>query len=278
MAKIWLSRMRCSTPCVASLFGRVTAYTFLIVAWIFSVSIIADCTFLRIGLSDTKYGELDEFGIFQINLDSPEGHRCAAYRGATPISAGFKAARAFGVLNSLALGIAMVQVACLQLFTDYKRSCMWLSVRVEIIIGFVCQLLTFSAFAEESCGFPDTKCVPGAAGILAIINVVLLMVLMWMYWILPSPAGPMFEITRRAPPPPSNAPPTLEEQEKELNEGVEVSMEDSRSGMVASGRFRGPAEDDEADALPPAAPTRNNNSFNLEDPNVPLDKIDEESF
>lgn len=264
---------------------RYFAYLLLVVAWIFSVCIIADCTFLRIGLSGTAYGDLDEYGIFEFNLDAPGGHRCAAYSGGTPISAGFKAARAFGVLTSLLLGVAMMQVACLELFTDYKRARMWAMVRVQVMLSLLCQLLTFSAFAEESCGFPGSKCVPGAVGILAIFNVVILLVISWMYCVISPPDYPMFEVRRRAPPPPTGAPPTLEEQEKELRgaqEAVEVSMEESRATMTSTsgGSYRGPAEDDDVDIMPPPAPSRNNDSFNdgIENPAVSLDKIDEESF
>jgi hypothetical protein len=153
------------------------------------------------------------------------------------------------------------------------------------MLSLLCQLLTFSAFSEESCSNPELKCVPGAVGILAIINVVILLVLSWMYCVLSPPDYPIFEVRRRAPPPPTGAPPTLEEQEKELasvEEAVEVSMEESRATMTSpsGGSYRGPAEDDDVDIMPPPAPTRNKHSFNdgIENPAVSLDKIDEESF
>jgi hypothetical protein len=138
-----------------------------------------------------------EFGIFQFNLDAPEGHRCVAYPGSTFINAGFRAARAFGVLASLMLGVSMMQVACLQLFVDYKRDSQWLLVKVQIILSIVCELLTFSAFSEDSCSIPNVKCVPGAVGILAIINIMLLIVLSWMYCVLTPPDYPVFEVVRR---------------------------------------------------------------------------------
>ena len=254
----------------------------MVVAWIFSVCIIADCTFIRIGLSDAAYSDLSEFGIFQVNLDAPGGHRCAAYPASTFISAGFKTARAFGVLASLLLGVAMVQVACLQLFTDYKRDFVWTMVKVEIIMAFVCQLLTFSAFAEDNCSFPANKCVPGAVGILAIINVIILMVLIWMYWVLSPPDFPTFEIRQRAPPPPTSAPPTtkpptLEEQMNELEESIEIGPVALGTFGVFSEKSRGPDTSEDDGSEPPV---RSDVSFNdgIEDPNVPLDKIEEEEL
>ncbi len=256
---------------------RGSAYILLGLAWVFSVCVIADCTFLRIGLNDTKFSDfLDEVGIFQVNLDAPEGHRCAAFSNTTPVSSGFKAARAFGVLASLMLGVAMMQVACLLLFVDYKRDCQWLMVKIQIISSFICELLTFSAFSQDDCSIPNIKCVPGAVGILAILNVLILMVLSWMYCVLSAPEYPLFEITRRAPPPPRSAPPpTLEEVQIATGEAVEVNIPKDTTA-ASQGRE---ADNDEDDGSSP--PPRKDRSFNdgIEDPSVPLDKIDiEDSF
>ena len=265
---------------------RVSAYFLLILAWVFSVSIIADCTFLRSGLSDTQYSDLLETGIFQINLDSPAGHRCAAFPQSTFISAGVKTARAFGVIACICLGVAMVQVACLQLFVDFNKERHWLIVRVEVIVAFVSQLLTFAVFSEDECSFPNVKCVPGAAGILAILNVVILGVLIWMYWVLPSPDYPLFEIRRRAPPPPIGTPPTLEEQQRELQTSpvteeplvVVDSPRSEASANVPSRRNYRESDPDEDNGAspPPRLDSSIGNDDGIENPAVPLDRIDDE--
>lgn len=256
---------------------RGSAYSLLGLAWVFSVCVIADCTFIRFGLSDTQFSDLGEVGIFQVNLDAPQGHRCAAFSNSTPVNAGFKAARAFGVLASLMLGVAMMQVACLQLFVDYKREFQWLMVKIQIISSLICEILTFSAFSQDDCSDPDIKCVPGAVGILAIFNILILMVLSWIYCVLSPPEYPLFEISPRVPPPPRSAPPpTL--QEVQIATGEPVEQESASMGISTKSQGRGADKDEDiGNSLPP----RDERSFNdgIEDPAVPLDKIeDEDSF
>jgi hypothetical protein len=73
-----------------------------------------------------------------------------------------------------------------------------------VIVSFVCSVLIFSAFATESCEDADgllysgllysydVKCVPGAGGIIAIFNIVLILAALVISWLACAPGKPVF--------------------------------------------------------------------------------------
>jgi hypothetical protein len=199
-----------------------------IVAWIFSIVTVADCTFVRVGLPDADYSQLSEIGLFQYNLASDE-HQCVAYSNTINFSAAVKTARAFGVLCCILTSLVMLQALGLLLVYQNMRELVWKSVRLLVIAAPLAQVLTFTAFADDQCNTSNQKCVPGTAGIFAVFNVVVLIVLAGVTWFATPPEQPLYEIKRLETPPaadvPEEKPTTIEDIESDGGHSIEAHPE-----------------------------------------------------
>ena len=186
-----------------------------IIAWIFSVVALADCTFVRNGFEGASYTDLSELGLFGYNLASDE-RQCVSYSNTVNFSAAAKTARAFGVICCLLTSFIMLQVLSLQMFLQPKREFVWKSTRFQVIAAPLAQILTFTVLGDDVCLEPNAKCVPGAAGIVALINVFVLIALACVCWINTSPEQPLYEIKRlEALPLPEQKPTTVDDIESE---------------------------------------------------------------
>lgn len=195
-----------------------------IVAWIFSIVAVADCTFVRTGVQDADYSDLREIGLFKYNLASDE-HQCVAFSNTINYSAAVKTARAFGVICCLLTSFVMLQVLSLQLFLQYKREFVWKSTRLYAIAAPLAQVLTFTAFGDDACSVSNEKCVPGAAGIIAIFNVVVLGVLACVCWFATPPEQPLYEIKRLEAPSSREEKPTTMEDIESDGQSIEAQPE-----------------------------------------------------
>ena len=173
---------------------------------------MADCTFIRAGLKDTDYSDLTEYGLFKFNLGSDANeHQCVSFSNTVTFSAAAKTARAFGVICCLLTSFVMIQVLSLQLFLRYKREFVWKNARILALLAPLAQVLTFTAFGDDSCNASNAKCVPGAAGIIAIFNIVILMAFAFVCWLASPPEQPLFEIKHLELPKPTEEKPTTME-------------------------------------------------------------------
>lgn len=174
--------------------NRWAIFGLSILAWILSVVAVADCTFIRIGTRDTQYRNLDDIGLFNYNVDS-EGHRCLNYVSSVEHDAATKTAQAFACLAAILTGFAMLQVVVVQLFLRWKTELVWKMIRVEVLAAAFSQAIVFAGFGTDVCiDDADAKCLPGPAGIINAINVLLLAVLSWLCWGMAPPTNPIFEV------------------------------------------------------------------------------------
>jgi len=192
---------------------------------------VADCTFVRGGMQDADYSDLSEFGLFKYNLATDE-RQCVVFSNTVNLSAAAKTAKAFGVICCLLTSIIMLQVLSLQLFLQYKREFVWKMTRIQAIVAPLAQVLTFTAFGDENCSGSNVKCVPGAAGVIAIFNVLFLIALACVCWFATPPSQPLFEIKRlEAPTVPEEKPTTMEDIESDCH-----SIEDHSEQAPSSNR------------------------------------------
>lgn len=191
-----------------------------VVAWVFSVVSVAACTFVKSGLESASYRDLAEFGLFNYNFASDE-RQCVSYGNTVNYSAAAKTARAFGVICCLLTGFAMIQALSLQLFLRSNRELVWKSTRILLMAAPLAQLLTFTTFGDDVCLAPNVKCVPGAAGIIAILNVFVLVALAVVCCITPPPAQPLYEIKRLEAPPMLEQKPTIAEDIETDGQSIE---------------------------------------------------------
>lgn len=190
---------------------------------------MADCTFVKVGLPDADYSQLSEIGLFQYNLASDE-HQCVAYSNTINFSAAVKTARAFGVLCCILTSLVMFQVLGLLLVYQNMRELVWKSVRFLVMAAPLAQVLTFTAFADDQCSTSNQKCVPGTAGIFAVFNVMVLIVLAGVTWFATPPGQPLYEIKRLEAPPaaadvPEEKPTTTEDIESDGGHSMEAHPE-----------------------------------------------------
>jgi hypothetical protein len=118
----------------------------------------------------------------------------------------------------------MLQLLSLRLLLQEKREFIWKAARIQAIIAPLAQLLTFTAFGDDSCSGSNVKCVPGAAGIIAIFNIFILIALACVCWFAAPLEQPLFEIKRlETPTSPEQKPTTVEDMEMwKLNRSTEV--------------------------------------------------------
>lgn len=186
-----------------------------IVVWIFSIVAVADCSFARAGSVNTDYSDLAETGLFRYNLASDE-HQCVSFSNTVNHSAAVKAARAFGVICCLLTSFIMLQALSLRLILQHQRTIVWKTTRIQAILAPLAQVLTFTAFGDDNCSGSNVKCVPGAAGIIAIFNIFFLIALACICWFAIPPVQPLFEIKRlETPATPEQKPTTVEDMESE---------------------------------------------------------------
>lgn len=197
-----------------------------IITWIFSVVAVADCSFARSGLKSADYSDLrSETGLFNYNLASDE-HQCVSFSNTVNHSAAIKTARAFGAICCLLTSFVMLQVLSLRLFLQHKRTFVWKCTRIQAIAAPFAQVLTFTAFGDNSCSASNVKCVPGAAGIIAIFNVLFLIALACVCWFAVPPEFPLYEIKRlEAPASPEQKPTAVEDIESDRHSMDEMEAQ-----------------------------------------------------
>lgn len=100
----------------------------------------------------------------------------------------FKLSRAFGLVGYAFHWVALLTVMALEAFTFCKMNCtgnhftmLWKLVRVWIVVALPCSIMVFATFFDELCtadlDFLSFTCAPGPAGIIAIVNVFVLVAL-----------------------------------------------------------------------------------------------------
>jgi hypothetical protein len=159
-------------------------------SWIFSVVTLASCSFIDGGV-----------GLFSI--EDYYG-KCESYKASDLPSV--QTARAFGILQNLSLVFSMSGLlSVIFCLSDNAARWVWLATKILYCFTLFCTLLVFIAFAECEEGY---DCKPGAAAIINILNVFLLIGMVSVCWYVPIPSAPIFHccggIDDNSRPPPKN--------------------------------------------------------------------------
>jgi hypothetical protein len=119
---------------------------------------------------------------------------CLSYTSDSGFKGAFMAARVFGVLTSLILGLSVVLVSGMVLFVTrhHLRRLFLFIMRILLPIAFFCSAFMFSAFSADECKTPGVSCKPGSAGIIGAINTILIFVLAVLAILVPGPKHSIF--------------------------------------------------------------------------------------
>lgn len=166
-----------------------------LVAWFFWNISIFNCTFLAVGAEGMDYAEREVLGIYSQALRVVKGDGSAGkiYTcQASPYSdAAFNTSRFFSALGYVMHTMAFVIIFFVELFVSKRTQKLWLIGRGLWIASSVCLLLVFAVFGSNRCKSGNT-CVPYAAGIIAIWNILVMIGLVCVSWMLCEPSHPVF--------------------------------------------------------------------------------------
>jgi len=200
-------------------YARLLMTVTIVMSWVCSIIGVTGCTFFLVGATGQDWQELSGLGLFhRAYYKNNNILGCIAY---SPSNKGdfdgpLQVGRAFGVLTLIFITICLVSSIALQGFFDTSRNkekAWWLLVQLTLPVACLCQVITFATFQTESCTHTDSvACVPGTAGIFAILNVLLVFPLALFVFSLPCPGKPCFRV--RELPPKSNIPSVIKSQVK----------------------------------------------------------------
>jgi hypothetical protein len=179
---------------------RLKRWTVLLltwISWIFALVTVTRCTFIKIVSDDESSSDIKSLGLFSVPIYTADKdiRGCVSYESNDGRTGGFKAGRAFSIFLVVTISIAFVIVNGMMLFiqTHMTRRLMYLLVRVCVPVAFIANTLTFVTFSMEECSEKGTKCSPGGAAIVAILNVLVLFILAVLVIVTPAPSQCAFQ-------------------------------------------------------------------------------------
>lgn len=157
---------------------------------------VSHCSFFKIGNENINYHSLDNKGLFrEAFYDNVHSYRgCLSYADSAEWSGSFKAARAFGVLTAISMTLAVIMVTFLILFaTDHDlRQLLLLLLRIILPFALFSHLMIFTVFSVDECQIDGIKCPPGPVGIVAILNIAVLLTPTFLVFLTPPPTHSIF--------------------------------------------------------------------------------------
>jgi hypothetical protein len=169
------------------------------------------------GGDDVDYKDMIAVGLFSHALYEDKYvdklYGCARWSpdAIDDLDGAYNAARFFGAFGYIMHTLAFFITVVVMLFVRHERvPLIWMILRGLVIVSFVCSLLIFTAYDTEGCeefessplfiyyytsyvyAYEDMNCVPGAGGIIAIFNVVLILASLVFSWLVCAPEKPVF--------------------------------------------------------------------------------------
>lgn len=149
-----------------------------------------------------SYGDGGDIGMFSMESDS--GSSCEAFGDdmENEMPTALKISRAFGITGYVFHSMAMLTVITLEAGCAFKSSTiLWTLVRFCVIASMLCSIMLFASFFQELCsvkllGAIGLTCAPGPVGVIAIINVFVLVVLIVVSRKTDAPTKPIFRATK----------------------------------------------------------------------------------
>lgn len=175
--------------------AKWTVFALSWLSWLFGLIAISGCNLMKIGDSELGYGDLDSIGLFQVAYYSDlndEFLGCISYDSAATWDRGFKTSRAMAVLMMMCLTAIIILITPTVLFLTIRgmRLVFYYLARFLILPALVFNCFMFIFFGRDECAEEDTKCPPGAGGILAMMNVFIIAILAVLLFVTPVPAKP----------------------------------------------------------------------------------------
>jgi hypothetical protein len=179
---------------------QLITFIMIFLSWVISLVGVKRCTFLLVGPIGGGPADYSGIGLYtraSYNMDDMIG--CLAYPDSVndDFDTTFKAARAFGAITALLM--TTVLLLCLvQLFTHVGSEKAWYATRALLPSALISQMLVFLAYRTDMCtSSPEfIECIPGGAGIIVIINIILMAGLTIFAWLTPPPSSPIFTVYR----------------------------------------------------------------------------------
>jgi hypothetical protein len=202
---------------------QLISFTMIFLAWVISLVGVRRCTFLLIGPIGGGQSDYSGIGLYSraaYNGDDMIG--CLAFPdSASDFDTSFQTARVFGAFTAV-LMTAVLLLSLVQLFTHVGSEKAWYITRALLPSAVICQLLVFLAYRTDMCtSSPEfVECIPGGAGIMVIINVLIMVGLSIFTLLMPPPSTPIFAAYRV--------------HKNEVHEGISTTS----SLAVASGEAR----------------------------------------
>jgi hypothetical protein len=138
---------------------------------------LAACNFVKYGFYDHK------IGLFSIDY----GNGCQSYDAED--NGHVKSGRAFGVLQNLLLDFSLICLLLLILFLEGRiTKYIWLATKISYCLALFCTFMVFIFLGAFEDGTTDL----GAAGVMNILNVLVILGMVSLCWFVPVPEAPMF--------------------------------------------------------------------------------------
>jgi hypothetical protein len=215
--------------------GRIGFLSLVFIAWVKSLVGVRRCTFLLVGPPDVGRSQYTGLGLFhQAAYSESNFIGCVDYADNTQshFDSTFLMARVFGTTTTLCMTVIMLLVL-IQLCVHVVRDELWLLQRILVPSATVSQFLTIVlAFQTDMCQTLTTpvQCVPGAAGLVAIFNLLLLTALSAIVIKYPPPPKTIFSFYQHS----NRYGPTSSESSAPAGDETQVSSE--RLGKVNSSK------------------------------------------
>jgi len=156
------------------------------------------CTFVRVYPSYGDYNDGLDVGFFSRGAyDGDNRYSCDAIPPGDDVGAALKGGRAFGILGWMAHTLALFMVVAIEGCVTWRKQLIWNICRGLVISSAVCSVLIFSVFADEDCTEGETiECAPGPSGIIAVINITILMTASVVSYLTDVPNQPFLYVRR----------------------------------------------------------------------------------
>lgn len=148
----------------------------IVLSWAFTVIMVSSCQFALIGGDGQGRDDRGGFGFF--NYESENGTCERMEESIDRGNSGMKAGRVFAVLQSLLISAVFIMALALALMSPVRQKLTHIVIRVVLYCCIWCQLFSFFILETTVCKFSidnnEYNCKLGGAGIVAVLNVLLL--------------------------------------------------------------------------------------------------------
>lgn len=133
---------------------------------------------------------MPSFGLFRMHvMEKDYGFEGCVSLPSDTLEGGYKSGRAFGIFLMIGITTAFLLMNAMTLFVKihFLRRLMYLGVRICAVFALLSNLMMFTVFSNQLCDTEDARCPPGPAGIVAIVNSLVLITLSVLVFIIPCP-------------------------------------------------------------------------------------------